>query len=413
MKQVLFWFGAISVALLGGATVHAQVERVWLSHRTSDPARLVVSWTTKTPGDSQVRYGPTKEYGQHVHVPGQRTLHHVEIPLTQRDGLYHYSVSTGTQTSADAVFRAYPTDVLRVAVVANWQAKPDLKALRKDAPHLLLTAGDNIPNLWHANGVGNPAGIRPYAALIDTYPELFRSVPFLPALGNHDREIRPRGKKPPAQPVYDIDATAFRTFFELPDEEWKWHFDIPEFQVRFLALDLNHIQDRGTTWQTCHDFHAGSEQYLWYRKLMTNRPPGFVVTLYNERNATMRAQEKGSWHKLFRRGTLVISGFGYYAERAESDGLTYLNTSLSGRGDRYPDPASKWLRSADNYVLLTFHKAVGTMTVEMKSLTGEVLDRQQYQSKPGAAGGNSDPASDSTQRIQGPLLKKHSRQPRP
>jgi len=95
---------------------------------------------------------------------------------------------------------------------------------------------------------------KPYGDLIDAYPELFRSVSFLPALGNHDREIRPRGDKPPAEPVYDVEATAFRKFFELPDDEWKWHFDVPDLGVCFVALDLNHIQDLGTTWQTCHPF---------------------------------------------------------------------------------------------------------------------------------------------------------------
>ena len=42
-------------------------------------------------------------------------------------------VSTGDQTSPDATFRSYPTDVFRVAVVANWQGKPNLKALDRTA----------------------------------------------------------------------------------------------------------------------------------------------------------------------------------------------------------------------------------------------------------------------------------------
>src|SRR5262249_34560944 len=152
-------------------------------------------------GDSKVRYGPTKEHGQEAHAPGSRTLHHVEIPLPKAGTALHYSVSTGDQSSPDATFRGYPTDVLRVAVVANWQARPDLTALRNDDPHLLLTAGDNIPNLWERCGVGKRDCIKPYADLIDRYPALFRSVPVLPALGNHDREIRPRGKQPPPDPV--------------------------------------------------------------------------------------------------------------------------------------------------------------------------------------------------------------------
>jgi hypothetical protein len=37
------------------APAAAQVERVWLTHRTADASKLVVNWTTRTPGDSVVR----------------------------------------------------------------------------------------------------------------------------------------------------------------------------------------------------------------------------------------------------------------------------------------------------------------------------------------------------------------------
>ena len=365
---------AMSGFLLLGSSAQAQVERIWLTYRSNDPSKIVVNWTTKTPGDSKVRFGLTKDYGQQVVVPGKTTLHHVEIPLPKKGAVYHYSVSTGDQTSPDATFRSYPTDAFRVAVVANWQGKPNLTALRKDDPHLLLTAGDNIPDLHSKCGVGTTDCTKPYEALIDAYPDLFRAIPFMPALGNHDREIRPRGTKPPAEPVYDIDATAFCKFFDLPGDKWKWHFDVPDFKVRFIALDLNHIQDRGTTWQTCHDFGKDSVQFKWYRTLMENRPVGFVITLHNERNATMRGQEKGAWQQLFRQGDLVVSGFGYYAERAEVDGITYLNTSL-GKGTKYPDPKAKFIEAEASYVLMTFEKGKDTMSVALKSLEGKVLDR--------------------------------------
>jgi hypothetical protein len=356
------------------SSASAQVECIWLTHRSHDPSKLVVNWTTKTSGDSKVRFGQTKDYGQEVHVPGKTNLHHVEIPLAKKDIVYHYSVSTGEQASPDATLKAYPTDTLRVAVVANWQARPDLKALRKDDPHMLLTAGDNIPDLWSKCGEGNTDCTKPYEGLIETNSDLFRTIPFMPALGNHDREIRPRGTKPPADSVYDIDAAAFCKFFDLPGDEWKWHFDVPDFRVRFIALDLNHIQDRGTTWQTCHDYGRDSEQFKWYDKLMENRPPGFVITLHNERNATMRSQERSTWHQMFRKGDLVISGFGYYAERAEVDGMTYLNTSL-GKGTKYVDPKVKFIESEASYVLMTFEKGKATMTVELKNLDGKVLDQ--------------------------------------
>lgn len=368
---------AISVLLCCSPTF-AQVERVWLGHRSNDPSRLVVNWMTKEAGESVVRFGRTAKYGQEVRVADDSTMHHVEIPIAEADGEYHYSVSTGEQSSKDATFKAYPTDVLRVAVAADWQGLPDLSAIKKDDPHLLLTAGDNISNTHQLCGAGTKTCVKPYTRLIDRYPDLFGSVPFMPVLGNHDKEMRPRGSKPPGEPVYDIDATAFRRFFELPNEEWKWHFDVPGFDVRFAALDLNHISDFGTTWQACHSFKKDSEQFRWYDKLMADQPRRFVVTLYNERNGSMRVQERGAWHDMFRKGTIAITGFGYYAELAEVDGFPYYNTSLSGKGNQYPDAKSKFLKGEDSYILLTLTKNPAKMTVEIKSLDGVVLDRKAF-----------------------------------
>lgn len=355
----------------------AEIERIWLTHKSNQPDKIVVNWLTEQPGDSVVSFGLSPEAMENVQLKEATTLHHVEIPLKHQNATYHYKVKTGNRQSAVNTFKAYPTDTLRVAIVADWQSKPDLSSLLNENVHLLLTAGDNISNLWQTCGAGQPACIKPYINLIDTYPELFRSTPFMPILGNHDREIHPRGKTRPAHAVYDVEATAFRRFFELPDEEWKWHFDLPEFDLRFIGLDFNHISDFGTTWQTCHPFDRESVQYRWYESL-TTKAPGKIVTLYNERNANIRSQLKGGWHKLFQRGTICVTGFGYYAERAELDGLTYYNTSLSGTGTQYADPHSRFLAGKDSYLLLTCDRSAGTMTVELKSLKNEVLDRQTF-----------------------------------
>jgi hypothetical protein len=186
-----------------------------------------------------------------------------------------------------------------------------------------------------------------------------------------------RAPKPPAEAVYDVDAQAFRKFFELPGDEWKWHFDLPAFNLRLVALDLNHISDQGTTWQTCHPLTKESVQFQWYEKLMTEAKPGFVVTLYNEKSSTMRSQEGMAWHNLFRRGTIAVTGFGYFAERAEVDGFPYYNTSLGGKGAKYADPKSQFFASEDSYLLLTVND--GRMVVELKGLDGKVLDRKEYE----------------------------------
>jgi hypothetical protein len=372
---------AVSVCLLVQAHIAgAQIERVWLTHKNMDPSSVIVNWETSQPGNSVIHYGPAPSVAHIRAIDESVTLHHVEIPLKPKAPAYYYRVQTGSDRSAIASFKAYMRKELRVAVIADLQGKPELPGLLKDNVHIVVTAGDNVPNLWEG-GDGRKDCTKPYSRLIDAYPELFRTTIFMPALGNHDKEVRPRGSAPPREPVYDVNATAFRAFFELPDDEWKWHFDVPAFDVRFIALDLNHISDMGTTWQACHPFAAGSEQFEWYDRLMQSTDRRFVVTLYNEQNASIRAREGGRWHQVFRRSTICISGFGYFAERAVFEGHPYFNTSVSGRGDRYPDPCSKFLASEDNYILLTFHRELREVIVDLKALDGTVLDRTRYRGR--------------------------------
>ena len=355
----------------------AQVQRIWLTHQSHDPSRIVVNWETAQPGDSVVHYGVSPQLGRVVTKAEEATLHHVEIELPETDVVYHYRVSSGEQQSEIFTFKGYPTRELRIAVVADWgYAKPNLEALKRDDVHLLLTAGDNVPGVHQFAMPGDIHATKAFSVLIDSAPELFRSTPFMPVLGNHDKEIRSRGKQPPPEPVYDVNATAYRRFFPLPGDGWKWHFDVPDFDLRLIALDLHHISDMGTTWQTCQPFGPDSQQFTWYRDLMSKTRAGFVLTLQNERNASMRSQVGGAWGELFRKGSAVVTGFGYFAERAEVDGFPYFNTALKGTGDRYPDPKSAFLASEDNYLLITLRRGAPHMTLELKSLKGAVLDRR-------------------------------------
>ncbi len=362
-------------AVEGSQGAQASIDRIWLTHRSGTPDRIVINWQTERPGESVVRYRPHKGAEQTVRINEAVTIHHVELPGA---GPYRYRVQSGDTVSEERTWKGYPQDVLRVAVVADWQRRPSLTAIEKDDVHLLLTAGDNVANLHEACGAGIPDCTKPYESLIDAYPRLFGSVPFMPALGNHDRQIRDRGKSPPAEPVYDVEATAFRRFFELPGDEWKWAFDLPAFGVRFIALDLNHLSDQGTTWQTCHDDSVTSEQFAWYRKVMNEATAPFVVTIYNERHGRVRQQDDQAWKRVIDRGTIAVTGFGYFGERAEVDGTTYFNTSLSGTGAKIPDPASKAFFEVDNYLLMTFRKRDSKMTVEIKGLDGRVLERTQH-----------------------------------
>ncbi len=363
----------LSLPLFALSLEAAPIKRIWLSHATEDPSELVVNWETETPTPSVVEFGDGPELGGRVEREGLATRHHVSLPFGHGKGRLHYRAGSGDDLSAVHSVKRYPEDELRIAVVGDWGYAPgrDFSSLLLDDPHLLLTAGDNVASLREAGKEGTKA----FAALIDAHPEIFRRIPFLPILGNHDREIAPRGPKPPEHPVYDVEATAFREFFALPGDEWKWRFAIPRFALALVALDLNHIQDYGTTWQSCHAWQTDSPQFLWYAETMDAERSGFVVTLMNEKRTSLEAAGKGTWLGQFRKGSALVTGFGYFAERAElPGGLPYFNTCLKGDGDLYPDPSSRFHARVDSYLLLALREGAAAMKAELKSLDGQVLD---------------------------------------
>ncbi|MEP6671853.1 MAG: hypothetical protein ABJF10_22015 [Chthoniobacter sp.] len=357
----------------------AEIERIWLTHQTNAPDKLVVNWESNEPGDSVVEFGVTPALGERIVREESVKLHHLEIPLAQKNVTYHYRVRSGLDASAVNTFKGYPSDELRVAVVADtgYTKQPWAPAVQRENPHLLLSAGDHVPALHSGQPVARE-NFGAFSRFVGGSATLFRSTPWLPALGNHDREIRPRGPKPPPEPVYDIEATAFREFFALPGDEWHWHFDVPDFGVRFVALDFSHLSDMGTTWQTCHPYARDGVQFGWYRDLMVASRQPFVITIYNERNATVRGLEGGEWSRMISQGSLAITGFGYFGERAEVNGFSFYNTSVGGTGTPYADPKSAVLKSEDNFVLLTFRRAPAQLRVELKNLNGEVLDRKEF-----------------------------------
>lgn len=370
--------------ILGPVFAHgAEIERIWLTHQTNEPSRLVVNWETDAPGDSHVEYGGTPALGAKIGREENVKLHHVEVPFAA-GAVLHYRASSGAGRSAVYAVKGYPDDELRVAVIADtgYAKAPWEAAILREHPHLLLSAGDHVPSLHTGQPVPRETTTA-FSQFVARSPELFRTTPWMPLLGNHDREIRPRGPKPPTEPVYDVEATAYREFFALPAPEWHWHFDLPRFGVRFIALDLSHLQDQGTTWQTNHPFARDSEQFAWYRDLIAASRQPYVITLYNEQNSRVRGLEGGEWGRMIARGSLAITGFGYFAERAEVAGFNYYNTSVSGTGSRYADPKSVALKSEDNFVLLTFRRGPALLRVELKNLAGEVLDQKEFAPRSG------------------------------
>lgn len=357
----------------------AKVERIWMTHQSPDSSKVVISWETSSPGDSVVEFGTSPQLGESVRMEGSRTLHHVEIPLAEKDSVYHYRVKSGDQVSETNTFKGYPSKLLRIAVVANIRAdaKLNFAAIKKDDPHLLISAGDTAMQYQFATEADKEA-TKSHSTAIDTQSDLFKSTPLMVSLGNLDRKIRPNGLSMD-EPGYDIAATGYRKFFALPGKEWIWAWDIPDFDLRLISVDMSHTGDFGKPNQACNPFDKDSEQFKWFEQTMNATTAGFVVSMYGETGGTVRRHAEGGWKRVLERGTLAISGECYHAERTEVDGMTYYNSSVRGNGTFGHDPAAAFSDKAASYQLLTLDRESGTLKSDLKALDdGRVLDSKTF-----------------------------------
>lgn len=371
-----------TVVSLFALPAFAKVERIWMTHQSPDNSKIVVSWETTEPGGSVVEFGTSPQLGQTAKVEGNRTLHHVEIPIPQKDTTYHYRVKSGDQVSEINTFKGYPSKVLRIAVVANIRAdaKLNFAAIKKDDPHLLLSSGDTAMQYQFATQADKEA-TKSHSTAIDTQADLFKSTPFMVSLGNLDRKIRPNGLSM-EEPGYDIAATGYRKFFALPGKEWIWAWDVPDFDLRLISVDMSHTGDFGKPNQACNAFDKDSEQFKWFEETMSATKAGFVITVYGETSGTVRRHAEGGWKRLIEKGTIGISGECYHAERTEVDGMTYYNSSVRGNGTFGHDPKATFSDKAASYKLITLDRDAGTMTVALKALDdGRVLDTKTFQKR--------------------------------
>ncbi len=354
MKKLLL--STILLLALNSLAFPQKITRIWLSFKTNIPTHLVISWQSHEPGNSAVILKTDNKEVFSVTQNDNVTIHHIEVPLLQTDVEYKYRVSTNNQKSEWLTFQGMPTKKpLKIVVFADWGFAGDanISNVLNEKPAIIITAGDNVPSLFEYGKKGNVHCIESYLKLIDAHPELFNHFPFMPTLGNHDKQLYPRGPKPPENyMIYDTAATAFTEFFELPADEIRWSFEIPNYDIKFLSIDLNHIRDVETNWQTCKSFHLNSNLFKWYKYAINSSESTFNITINNSDNPLIRKVENGIWEEPLEKNTAVITGSGYYAEVAQPNKTLYINTSLIA-GDVYADPGAIITTSVRSYVLLT------------------------------------------------------------
>lgn len=369
MPSILRFASLAALTALASSSADAKEPSPWLTFDTPTPTHVVINWETEERTIGRVEYRHGKGEVTKATSNAATARHQVQVPFPS-DVPLSYRIGDGRWHSVQPL----PRVNLRAAIIGDWGYAMDknLDAIRSDAPHLLFTVGDNVPSL-HEKGF---EGTRAFSRMISLAPDLLATTPFMPILGNHDREVTPRGPKPPDHAVYDIDASAYREFFALPGDEWRWVFEIPTFDLRFIALDLNHVSDFGTTWQTCHDHRADAEPLAWFTATLDQSPQKRVITLMNEKRTSLKGTSGtgNSWLTQFLRTSAVVTGYGYFGEVATLSGKTpYFNTCLQGSSDKYLDPESTFVTTDDTYVLLNATSTSGPVRMELKNLSGKIL----------------------------------------
>lgn len=373
MKRVL------AIVLAGVAGAAWGIDCIWLTHRTDTQERTVINWHTAGEGAGVVRWGESEacERVAKEEGGGEEGIHFAEIPTPGYGKRYWYRIECGGRKSRTWSFETAPADEVRVAVVGNLGFCPrkEWETVRADKPHMIMTAGDNVGQV-HGRRKGDLRNVGPFLRLMRSSPETFATLPFMPVLGNHDKEVGPRsfGRKPyRSKDVYDVDATAFLSVYRLPEKGWRWSFRFPQCGVAFLAVDAQHLSDLGTTLQSCHDMGAGDEQYGWYTNRVAELEGNFRVTVFNASVRGFTRCAGGIWGKAVKGTELGVTGFGYYGEQVVlGDGMTFFNTSMANpNGATYPysrkeGGETKFLEACPNYLLLTFAGGRGEVRAELK-----------------------------------------------
>lgn len=355
-----------------------EAPRIWITPAKDELGKRTIHWQLPgSPAESGIRFGRSGGAMEEVATRRVDGIFRADVDVSEWDADWQF------QIDGDRIrpLRGLEKGGIRIVAVADWHgnARPGADAILRDRPHLLVTAGDNVTSL-HAPG---REGLLAYSALIDSAPELFASVPVRPSVGNHDNEIRPRGPKPPDDdPVYDIEATVLRQFFDLPENGWRWKLASPHHGLSLVGLDLHHLSDFGSHWQSGHAFDAKSEQSHWLQGVVESDSADFTVFLYNEKNSTVRAVSGGAFGEAFqKRAGAVVTGFGGFSERAEWKGMPSYNVHIHGKGTDYPDQHRAFATKEGAYLLITKVAGEAGMILQIKSHDGRVLDTREVRER--------------------------------
>jgi len=330
----------------------------------SDATRtsIVVSWETKDAAGSVVEYATEAKYTASGGVYVERTedpnsvkLHSITLRDLVPSTSYHYRVVSGSDVGEDNTFHTAVErfDSFTLVAYGDTRTNPnDHKAvvhmMLQHDPDLVVHSGDLVAD-------GNV--LSQWNTFFDTTKDLMGSIPFYPALGNHEKN---------AQHYYNL--------FHPPagggKENKQWYsFDYGNAHIVCLDSDVRYSQDQLEWLENDLARIAGRVQWIFVN---FHHPPHSSGS-HGSEYASMP-----KWIDAFERYgvDIVFNGHDHHYERSLNNDIWYIVTGGGGAPlravNQKPNPNQVYAESALHFCKLSISGS--QLTFEMIRADGTVGD---------------------------------------
>ena len=228
---------ALVVGGFASALAAAPLKGPYLQY-AQDPSKrsITVVWETKEPSAGLVEYAARGQSRRRATDGKKARRHEVAIPGLKPGATYVYRLVG--EAAGGGTFTVPVPGKRRIRFVAFGDPRAYdrstlnlIKEIIKDRPEFVIAQGDYIHRPAHPTYAN-------WVECFQSFRDLFKDVPFLPAVGDHDV----RDSK---------DYSEYKEYFCLPGNELYYSFDWG--RCHFLSLNV--------TWG--EKLRPGTEQYRW------------------------------------------------------------------------------------------------------------------------------------------------------
>jgi hypothetical protein len=298
---------------------------------------IVVRWETPAAQDGKVEYGFTSAYGSEVTQSGSAVDHELTLTGLVEDSFYHYRAISGSDTSADATFRANVTADRPFRFVAYGDHRSDSASHQSVVNRIL--AQSPLPSFMVDNGdLTYDGSASTYQTFFSIERGLLSRMPTFPSLGNHDVN----------------NVTNWLRYLALPNNErwYSFHYGNSSFH----CIDVYSSYTPGSTqynWLVSELQADSANPAIRHIFVFFHEPP-YTTNTGHSSNTTVRMY----LCPLFEQYHVAIAfqGHGHCYEHALVNGVHYIVTGGGGAppytGWNSPQPWDIYREATYEFVLV-------------------------------------------------------------